>query len=77
MGTEADASTGIRNPANDPKKGGVNMKCRYIYCPMTPRKIGRRVTLATRIRRAIARARAEKPDVYEIIGYCSPIYPGK
>ena len=53
------------------------MKSRYIYCPMTPKRIGRRVTLATRIRRAIARARAEKPDVYEIIGYCSPVYPGK
>lgn len=51
------------------------MKCRYIYCPMTPKRIGRRVTLATRIRRALAKP--EKPDVYEIIGYCAPIYPRK
>ena len=53
------------------------MKSRYIYCPMTPKKIGRRVTLATRIRRAWAKSRQEKPDVYEIIGYCAPIYPAK
>jgi len=42
---------------------------------MTPKRIGRRVTLATRIRRALAKK--EKPDVFEIIGYCAPIYPGK
>lgn len=53
------------------------MKSRYIYCPMTPKKIGRRVTLATRIRRAWAKSGQEKPDVFEIIGYCAPIYPAK
>ena len=28
------------------------MKCRYHHYPMTPKRIGRRVTLADRIRRA-------------------------
>lgn len=51
------------------------MKSRYCYCPMTPKRIGRRVTLATRIRRALHKR--EQPDVYEIIGYCAPVYPGK
>ena len=77
MGTQADAPAGISNAADIKKKGGVNVKGRYCYNPMTPRKIGRRVTLADRIRRAIARSKAEKPDVYEIIGYSAPIIPGK
>lgn len=51
------------------------MKSRYCYNPMTPKRIGRRVTLADRIRRAWKKS--EKPDVFEIIGYCAPIYPGK
>lgn len=53
------------------------MKGRYCYNPMTPKRIGRRVTLADRIRRAIARGRAERPDVYEIIGYGAPVFPRK
>lgn len=51
------------------------MTSRYVYCPMTSRKLGRRVTLLDRLRRWIHRP--QKPDVYEIIGYCAPIYPGK
>ena len=53
------------------------MKGRYCYNPMTPRKIGRRVTLADRIRRARAKSKAERPDVFEIIGYCAPVFPRK
>lgn len=53
------------------------MKCRYVYCPMTPKRIGRRVTLMERVRRSRARRRHEVPDVYEVIGYCAPIFPGK
>ena len=53
------------------------MKSRYCYCPMTPRRIGRRVTLMDRIRRNRAKRRQEQPDVFEIIGYCAPVYPGK
>lgn len=53
------------------------MKSRYIYCPMTAKRIGRRVTLFDRIRRAKARRRQEQPDVFEVIGYCAPVYPGK
>ena len=51
------------------------MKSRYCYCPMTAKRIGRRVTLMDRIRRHFARK--DRPDVYTIIGYCAPIYPGK
>ena len=51
------------------------MKSRYCYNPMTPKRIGRRVTLATRIRRALHKR--EQPDVYEIIGYCAPVMPHK
>ena len=51
------------------------MKSRYCYNPMTPKRIGRRLTLVERIRRALRNA--EKPDVYEVIGYCAPIIPHK
>lgn len=51
------------------------MTGRYCYCPMTSRRIGRRVTLLYRIRKALRRT--TRADVYEIIGYCAPIYPGK
>ena len=51
------------------------MTGRYVHCPEVYRKIGRRVTLLDRLRRWIHRPK--KPDVYEIIGYCAPIYPGK
>ena len=50
------------------------MKSRYVFCPMTSRKLGRRVSLLARIRR---RLRRNDPDLYEIIGYCTPVYPGK
>ena len=53
------------------------MKSRYCYCPMTPKRIGRRVTLADRIRRAWAKSKQEHPGVYEVTGYCAPVYPGK
>lgn len=53
------------------------MTSRYVFCPMTAKRIGRRVTLLDRIRRSRARRKQERPDVYEVIGYCSPIYPGK
>lgn len=53
------------------------MKSRYCYNPMTPKRVGRRVTLLDRIRRNRARRRAGQPDLYEIIGYCAPVYPGK
>ena len=51
------------------------MKSRYCYNPMTPKRIGRRVTLADRIRKLLRNT--EQPDVYEVIGYCAPVYPGK
>lgn len=51
------------------------MTGRYVYCPMTSRKLCRRITLAERIRRHFRRR--ETPDLYETIGYCSPVFPGK
>ncbi len=53
------------------------MTSRYVFCPMTSKRIGRRMTLMDRIRRSRARRKQERPDVYEIIGYSSPIVPGK
>lgn len=53
------------------------MKSRYCFCPMTSKRIGRRVTLMDRIRRRRALRGREMPDVCMIIGYCAPIYPHK
>ena len=50
------------------------MKSRYCYCPMTARKIGRRVTLFDRIRRRRAQKR-NIIDVFPICGYENPVYP--
>lgn len=52
------------------------MKSRYCYCPMTARRIGRRVTLLDRIRRRRA-MRRNVPDVFTVTGYNAPIFPGK
>ena len=51
------------------------MKSRYCYCPMTAKRIGRRVTLADRVRRWLRRP--EKPDIFTVTGYNEPIYPSK
>lgn len=53
------------------------MKSRYCYNPMTAKRIGRRVTLLDRIRRRRAQKRMEKPDLYPVINYGAPVYPGK
>lgn len=76
MGSAEHLAAGKRNPANAEKKGGVNMKSRYCYCPMTAKKIGRRVTLFDRIRRRKALKR-NIFDVFPTCGYNSPVYPGK
>ena len=52
------------------------MKSRYCYCPMTSRRIGRRVTLLDRIRRRMAQKR-NGCDLFPVCGYGSPVYPGK
>lgn len=49
---------------------------RYVYCPMTAKRIGRRVTLFDRIRRRQAQKR-NIVDVFPICGYNPPVYPGK
>ena len=51
------------------------MKSRYCYCPMTAKKIGHRVTLMERIRRRRA-IRRNRPDLYPVCGYNTPIFPG-
>lgn len=50
------------------------MTSRYVYCPMTSKRIGRRVTIMSRIRRWLNR---REPDMFPIIGYNGPVYPGK
>ena len=51
------------------------MKSRYCYNPMTAKRITMRVTLMDRIRRAFRRQ--EQPDLYPVVGYNAPVYPGK
>lgn len=51
------------------------MKGRYIYCPMTARRIGRRMTILDRLRRSLVKR--EKPDVFPVVDYWPPIYPAK
>ena len=55
------------------------MKSRYVYCPMTARRIGRRMTLADRFRRwqRIRRDRRMMPEEYPFGGYNAPVYPGR
>ena len=55
------------------------MKSRYCYCPMTSKRIGRRVTLADRFRRWKKEweNRRNAPDVFMVTGYNAPVYPGK
>ena len=50
---------------------------RWVFCPATNSKIGHRVTLADRIRRAMLERYREKPDLYMVTGYNQPIYPRK
>lgn len=51
------------------------MKSRYIFCPMTAKKLSRRITIMERIRRRFRKV--EQPDVFPICGYNAPIFPGK
>ena len=53
------------------------MTGRYCYTPCTARKIGRRVTLIDRIRKAWKQANKPQPDVYPICNFHAPVYPGK
>lgn len=51
------------------------MTSRYVFCPMTSKRLGRRLTLTERIRKYFKKE--VKPDVFPICGYNAPIYPGK
>lgn len=51
------------------------MVSRYVYCPMTSKRLGRRVTLMDRLRRWLRKP--EELDMYPICDYNAPVYPGK
>lgn len=51
------------------------MKSRYIYCPMTSKKLGHRTTLAERFR--LWKRRRMAPDLYMVTGFNAPYYPSK
>lgn len=55
------------------------MTSRYCYCPMTARRIGRRMTLADRFRRwqRIRRDRRRQPELFPVGNYYAPVYPDK
>ena len=55
------------------------MTCRYVFYPMTAKRIGRRMTIAERFRSWQRQRRLCKdtPDVYPVTGYYPPVYPGK
>ena len=55
------------------------MTGRYCYCPMTAKRLGHRMTIVDRFHRwqRIRRDRRNAPDLYPVIGYNAPIYPGK
>ena len=54
------------------------MTGRYVYCPMTAKRIGRRLTLWERIVRDFRKAaKPQRIDVFPVTGYNPPIYPGK
>ena len=53
------------------------MTSRYVFCPMTSKRIGRRVTILDRIRRRRAIRRQNRPDLYMVTGYFAPVYPRK
>ena len=52
------------------------MKSRYCYCPMTAKRIGRRMTIADRFRSWI-RDRRSRAEAYPFGDYNAPVYPGK
>lgn len=51
------------------------MTGRYVYCPMTAKRIGRRVTILDRIRRRFRKR--VTPDLFRVTGYEQPVYPTK
>lgn len=53
------------------------MTSRYCYCPMTSKRLGRRVTIADRFRKWKANRRRPKADLYMVTGFNAPVYPGK
>lgn len=50
------------------------MTSRYIYCPMTAKHIGMKLTLRDRIGRWWNKRHKTEPDVYMVTGYYQPIW---
>ena len=53
----------------------MSVSGRYWYCPMTQKRIGRRVTIMDRVRRYMAQRRMAQVDVFPTCAYNPPIYP--
>lgn len=53
------------------------MTSRYCFCPMTAKRIGRRVTLIDMLRKRRALKRMAKPDLFPVTGFYEPVYPRK
>lgn len=55
------------------------MTGRYVYCPMTAKRIGRRMTIADRFRswQRKRQIRKAEPDMFMVTGFYPPVYPGK
>lgn len=49
------------------------MTGRYVYTPMTSKKLGHRVTIMDRIRRWNAQRKQEQPDLIRVTGFYEPI----
>lgn len=52
-------------------------KSRYCFSTWNCGRVGRKTTILDRIRRARAIKRHENPDLFRVVGYCQPVYPGK
>lgn len=55
------------------------MTSRYCYCPMTSKRLSMKITLADKVKRFFRRIeiRRIEPDLYPIVGYNAPVFPGK
>ena len=51
------------------------MTGRWVFCPMTSKRLCRRITLMERIRRRFRKV--ERPDLYMVCNFNQPIFPGK
>ena len=50
---------------------------RYVYCPMTSKRLTMRVSVAERIMVWFRRRNMDRSDVYTVTGYFPPITPAR